>query len=78
MGLSTWSRLSRMSFRRWEWPLMWRSTHEATRRENIMLRQVCLDTQRELRKHKDLLAGIKAGTIDIVAVLEKMTTQKKF
>lgn len=56
---------------------MWKSTHEAVRRENIMLRNVLVEAQKELRKHQSLLAGIKSGTIDIVATLDRMATKNK-
>lgn len=54
------------------WPLMWVSTHEAVRLENYTLRDVLREANRELRKHKELLAGLQNGTIDIVAILDKV------
>lgn len=57
---------------KWEWPWMWRSDHEAVRQENGFLRDALKEANKELLKHRKLIAGLKDGSIDIVSRLEKI------
>jgi uncharacterized protein (DUF3084 family) len=59
-----------------EWPLMLKSTHEAVRRENYTLRDALREANKELAKHRQLLAGIRSGQIDVVTTLDKIATRK--
>jgi hypothetical protein len=47
------------------WPLMLKSTHEATRRENWELRGALTAANAELRKHRLLIGGLRSGAIDL-------------
>lgn len=54
------------------WPLMWKSSHEAVRRENYTLRDALREANHELRRHRQLIGGIRSGSIDLVRSLERM------
>ncbi len=43
---------------KWQWPLVLRSTHERLQTENWSLKQHLVETQRELMKHRRLLADL--------------------
>lgn len=55
---------------------MWKSTHEAVRKENYTLRDVLRDANAELHRHRTLIASIKDGSVDIVRTLDKMAQRK--
>lgn len=55
------------------WPFMLKSTHEAVVRENLTLRDALREANKELVKHRRLIAGIKDGSVDVVHVLNRMT-----
>ncbi len=56
-----------------QWPLMFKSNHLAVQRENYTLRDALREANKELAKHRSLLAGIRAGQVDVVKVLDKMS-----
>lgn len=53
------------------WPLMWRSNHEAVRRENYTLRDALREANAELLKHRRLIGGLREGSIDLVGRFSK-------
>jgi len=55
------------------WPFILKSNHVAVQRENYTLRDALREANKELAKHRQLLAGIRAGQVDIVRVLDKMS-----
>jgi len=44
-----------------KWPLMLVSTHERVRLENYTLRDALREANRELLKHRQLIAALKSG-----------------
>jgi hypothetical protein len=58
------------------WPFMLRSTADALRTENAVLRDALTEISNELHRYKLLLAGIKAGadntTTAVSAVVDGM------
>ena len=61
--------------RRFNWPFMLRSTHEAVRRENVFLRDALNEANKEIRKHRTLLGGLRVGHQDTVDKLEKVLSK---
>lgn len=53
------------------WPLMLKSTHEATRRENFNLRGALGAANAELRKHRLLLGSLREGNELVTAAVER-------
>jgi hypothetical protein len=45
---------------------MWRSYHEAVRRENYTLRDALREANKELLKHRQLISGLRTWSIDLV------------
>jgi hypothetical protein len=52
--------------KKWKWPLMWKSSHEAVRMENYTLRDALREANKELVNHQRLIAGLRNGSIDLV------------
>lgn len=55
---------------------MLKSTHEEVRKENGFLRSALNEANKELLKHKKLVAGIQSGQIDVVKILDKIAARK--
>jgi hypothetical protein len=56
---------------KWSWPLVWRSSHDALKRENFELRGAIRMANAELQKHRMLIVGLKTGQPEITAAFEK-------
>ena len=48
---------------KFKWPLMWKSTYEAVRRENYTLRDALKEANKEILKYRRLVAGLQDGSI---------------
>lgn len=59
-----------MTWRRIQWPLVWRSSHDRLLRENFELRGAIRSANEELLKHRKLLAGLRTGHIEITRAVE--------
>lgn len=57
-----------------QWPFILKSTHLAVQRENYTLRDALREANKELLKHRQFVAGIRSGQIDVVKTLDKMST----
>jgi len=57
---------------KWEWPLMFKSSHEAVRAENYLLRDALKEANAELRKHRILIAGLRDGNKDTADKLQRI------
>jgi len=53
------------------WPFMLKSNHEQVRHENTLLKDALHEANKELRKHRLLLGGLKTQQPDIVRAVEK-------
>jgi hypothetical protein len=62
---------------RFEWPLMLRSTHREVQLENFTLRSALRDAQEELRKHRLLISGLRAGQEDATKMFENVMANTK-
>lgn len=60
---------------KFEWPFVLRSTHAAVRTENYTLRDALREANKELVKHRRLLAGLRSGSVDVVRVLDRMSAK---
>jgi hypothetical protein len=60
---------------KFNWPFMLRSTHDAVRVENYTLRDALREANKELVKHRQLLAGLRNGQVDVVRVLDRMAAK---
>ncbi len=55
---------------------MLKSTHEAVRRENTLLKDAMHEANKEIRKHRILLCGLRDQQPDIVRSVEKAIRSK--
>lgn len=60
-----------------EWPFVLRSTHAAVRTENYTLRDALREANKELVRHRQLLAGIRSGSVDVVRILDRMASTER-
>lgn len=56
--------------RRW-WPWVTRSRYETVKRENYTLRDALREANAELRRHRALIAGLRAGDERMTAAVER-------
>ena len=56
---------------------MLKSTHEFVRVENTFLKSALHEANKELRKYKTLVDGIRTGQIDVVGLLDRIKANKK-
>lgn len=54
------------------WPLMLKSSHEAVRAENYLLRDALREANAELRKHRMLIANLRDGNKDTADTLARI------
>jgi hypothetical protein len=55
------------------WPFVLRRKFDAVRRENYTLRDALREANAELLRHRRLLAGVRAGSIDVVGALDRIS-----
>ena len=53
----------------WPWVTRWR--YERLKQENYVLRDALREANNELRKHRALLSGLRAGDARMTAAVEK-------
>ena len=57
------------------WPFVLKSTYEKVRRENVLLKDALHEANKEIRKHRLLLGGLRTQQPDIVKAVEKATSR---
>jgi len=60
-----------------QWPFMLKSKHLAVQRENYTLRDALREANKELLKHRQFIAGIRTGQIDVINTLDKMAERTR-
>ena len=56
---------------------MLRSTYEDVQRENYTLRDALREANNELRKHRNLISGLRDGRVDVTRSLERVLDAKQ-
>lgn len=61
-----------MKFR---WPFMLRRNYDALKTENFTLRDALREANNELRKHRQLIGGLRDGRADTTRKLERVLSK---
>lgn len=59
------------------WPFVLKRTHARIQTENYTLRDALREANDELRRHRKLIAGLRAGQVNVTQAIERVFSKPR-